>query len=199
MQGFGHQLLAGPRRAVDENGDIGGREPADGAKHLLHGRRPAEDFRLRKRSGAGLCIFHLNAGDGAPHHGHRFVDVEGFGQILKGAPMVGGHRAVEVGMGCHDDDRQVRTAPPQQFQEVEPVHARHADVRQHRQGRPAGQQGQGLVGAGEGAGGDAGAAHGLLQHPAYGAVVIDDPDGRLAGARRLHRFVRIHQGTASSS
>jgi hypothetical protein len=45
VQGPGDQLLAGARLAVDQHRDVAVREAADGAEHLLHGRRLADDLR----------------------------------------------------------------------------------------------------------------------------------------------------------
>src|SRR3546814_1685511 len=55
----------------------------------------------------------------APHQRYRRIDVEGFDQVLEGALLKGGNSAVEVGIRCHDNDRQGRTTlfyPLQQFQ-----------------------------------------------------------------------------------
>jgi hypothetical protein len=40
MQRARDQLLAGAGLAVDQDGDVRARQPADGAEHLLHRRRP---------------------------------------------------------------------------------------------------------------------------------------------------------------
>ncbi len=49
VQGPGHQLLAGAGLAVDQHGDIGVGQPADGAEHLLHGRCLADDVGVFQR------------------------------------------------------------------------------------------------------------------------------------------------------
>ena len=184
VQGASHQLLAGAGRAVDEDSDAGAGKPADGAEHLLHGRRFAQDLlRCRRRQSVGAGL--LGTGKGALHHGHCFVDVEGFGQVLKGALVVGRHGAVEVRVRRHDDDWKVRVALAQSLQKAEAVHAWHADVGDNRGRRLLQQTGKGLVGVGEGVAGDSRSLHGFLQHPADGSIVIDNPHWRILAWRHL--------------
>src|SRR5690554_2566328 len=46
VQGLGHQFFTGATLAVDQYGNVGVGEPADGAKDLLHGGRFADDFQV---------------------------------------------------------------------------------------------------------------------------------------------------------
>ena len=87
------QLLAGAGLAGDQHRHARARQAADGAEHLLHRRRLAEQLRdlrrLRRRVVAaprGLA--------GAPHELDRLVDVERLRQVFEGAALVGRHRAV---------------------------------------------------------------------------------------------------------
>ena len=163
VQRIGHQLLAGAGGTVDQHRDVGGGQPADGAKNLLHGRRLAENLLVRGgRFGAALRLA-LSPGQRPLDHGHRLIDVEWLGQVFKGAPMVGGDGAVEVGVRGHDDHRQAGLLVLQRVEKFEPVHTRHADVAEHRHRALPG--GQGLVGTGEGGVGDARPGHGLFEHP----------------------------------
>ena len=84
---------------------------ADGAKHLLHRRGLAQQ--LRDAAAGGLDIDRDGRLlRGAAHEVHRLVDVEGLGQILEGAALIGRDRRIEVGMRGHDDHRQARAASP---------------------------------------------------------------------------------------
>ena len=77
MQGMGDQLLAGTRFAVDQHGDVGMAEAADGAEYLLHRRRLADDLRrarLVRRQLQALLL--LGVLVGALDQGDRLVDVE---------------------------------------------------------------------------------------------------------------------------
>jgi hypothetical protein len=50
--------------------------------------------------------------DGPAHQVDGLVDVEGLGQVFEGAALEGRNGGVEVGIGGHDDDRQVRDGAP---------------------------------------------------------------------------------------
>ncbi|MNF42372.1 hypothetical protein D3C84_234190 [compost metagenome] len=81
-------------------------EATDGAEHFLHGRRFADDFRGARLAGWDFqALLLLGVLEGALDQRHGLVHVERLGQVLEGAALVGGHRAVQVGMGGHDDDR----------------------------------------------------------------------------------------------
>ncbi|MND56661.1 hypothetical protein D3C80_477720 [compost metagenome] len=178
VQGVGHQLLAGTRFAVDQHRDVGVAEAADGAEHLLHGRRFADDLRgarLRRRRFQALLF--LGVLEGALDQRHGFVDVEGLGQVLEGAALVGGHRAVQVGMGGHDDHWQARVQLADPCQQVQAAGTGHADVGDDHVRLLAGEAAEQAVGALEALGGHAFLLQGLFQDPADGTVVVDDPDG----------------------
>ncbi len=172
-----HQLLAAARLAVDQHGGVRVREPADGAEDLLHRRRLAED--LGGERGVLACtILVRGLLERTAHERHRLVHVEGLGQVLEGAALEGRHRAVEVRVRGHDDDRQLRVAGLHLLQQVQAGFAGHADIgQQHgRRLRRALELGERVAGRAEAGVVDALAAEGLLQHPADRAVVIDDPD-----------------------
>ncbi|MNF85416.1 hypothetical protein D3C84_678090 [compost metagenome] len=190
VQGVGDQLLAGAGFAVDQHGDIGVGEPADGAKHLLHGRRLADDFRgARLLDGRLQALLLLRVLIGALDQGDRFIDVERLGQVLEGAALIGRHCAVQVGMGGHDDHRQARVQLADPRQQFQAAGAGHADVRDdHVRLLPA-EVTEHAVGAVEALGGHAFLLQGFFQHPADGAVVVDDPYG----------FTATHDGVTPCS
>jgi len=103
------------------------RKPADGAENLLHRRRLAEDFRglahrLRDLRLAPALV------QRPPDQLDRLVDVERLRQVFVGAALESGDRAVEVGVGGHDDHRD-RGMP--RFHRLEQLQAglpRHADI-----------------------------------------------------------------------
>ena len=172
------QLLATARLAVDQHRGVGVREPADGAEDLLHRRGLAEN--LGSEGGFLACtVLVRGLLQCTPDERDRLVHVEGLGQVLEGAALEGCHRAVEVGVGGHDDDRQLRVALLDLLQQVQPRLAGHADVRQQRgrRLRRALELGEGVAGGAEAGVVDALAAERLFKHPADRAVVVDDPDG----------------------
>ncbi len=170
-----HELLAGARFARDQHGHVRLRQAADGAEHLLHRRRMAQDLgRLggqRLDAGFAQALF-----ESAPDQRHRLVDVEWLGQVIEGAALERGHRRIQVREGGDDDDRQAGMAGLDGLQQVDAGFARHADVRyQHLRGIGF-EGGQGLARVGEAAGLQAFARQGFFEHPANRCVVVDNPD-----------------------
>src|SRR5690606_31079724 len=135
----------------------------------------------------------------------RLIDVKGLGQILEGAALIGGDRTVQVRVRGHDDHRQTRVQLADIRQQLQAAAAGHADIADQNIGPllPVQAQ-QGAVGAVEAGRFHAVLLQGLLQNPADGAVVIDDPDiGGLAhssspGSGR-NRVKVVWPGTLSHS
>jgi hypothetical protein len=170
------ELLAGARFPRDEDGRMRLREAPDRAEHLLHRRRLPEDLRC----------FHVRRGElhvpavfleRAAHEPHRVVDVEGLREVFERPALEGGHRAVEVRVRRHDDDRGRREARLELLHELEARRARHANVAHDDLRGLEGQPVERFLRAPEGAVEDALARERLLEHPADRAVVVDDPDG----------------------
>ena len=176
MQRTGDQLLSRPRCAAYQDRDVGVCQPADGAEDLLHGGRLADDFLGGFLFGRRRRRFFLGKGHGPFDDGDGFVHVERFGQILERAALVGVDGAVEVGMGRHDDDRQLRVGLVDATNELHAVHAGHSHVGKDGDGPLVLQVMHGVIGRGESGNGNVSLLHGPLQHPAYGPVVVDDPD-----------------------
>ena len=178
VQGVGHQLLAGTGLAIDQHRDVGVGEPTDGAEHFLHGGRLADDFRRMRQAAAGAAGFLVAAvGQRTAHQCHRLVDVERLWQVFEGAPLIGGHRTVQIGMCGDDDNRQPRMQLADAGQQLQPAAAGHADIADQHIGPllPA-QPRHGAVGIVETYRLQAILLQGLFQYPADGAIVINDPD-----------------------
>jgi hypothetical protein len=178
VQGVGHQFLAGAGLAGDEHRGLALAQAADGAEHVLHGRRLAQHGLARQ---AGIQPGHfLDAAaflQGPVDEFQGVVHVEGLGQVFEGAALEGGDRRIQVGIGGHDDDGQAGLLGLDLLHELQAAHARHADVRHHRAGGFPVQGAQGRLGGVEDAVGQVFPRQGLLEHPSDGAVVVDDPDG----------------------
>src|SRR5690606_5247549 len=151
---------------------------ADGAKYLLHRRRLADDlWRVADMTVRFVVVLLAAVGERPAHQGDRLVYIEGLGQISEGAALVGGHGAVQVGMGGHDDDRQLGIALPDTRQQFQAAGARHADIADQDVGTLVTlQAGQGAVGTVEAQWLHAVLLQRLFQYPADGAVVINNPD-----------------------
>ena len=105
------QLLAGARFAGDQHRHARARQAADGAEHLLHRGRLAEQLAESSRLGCGLrAAAALRWRAARAHELDGLVDVERLRQVFERAALVGGHRAVEVRVRGHHDDRQRRVA-----------------------------------------------------------------------------------------
>src|SRR5260221_216387 len=171
-----HQLLARARIARDEDGRLRLREAPDGAEDFLHRRRLAENLRrlLGLRGSLDLAQAFVER---AAHQLDRVVNVEGLGQVLEGAALERGHRALEVGICRHDDHGRGGQARAQLAHELEAGHARHADIAHHDLRGFLGELLERFARGAEGAVGDALAGERLLEDPADRAVVVDDPDG----------------------
>jgi hypothetical protein len=139
----------------------------DGASPMMSGLLSQ---RLGRRRRLLLCPA------GAAHLIDGLVEVEGLRQVLEGTAVEGGHGAVEVRVRGHDDDRQVRDGGVDLLQQIEAVDAGHADVGQDHVGALALQRLHDADAVGEAGHIHVGLAQRALQHPADGAVVVDDPD-----------------------
>ena len=140
------------------------------------GRRLAEHLgHLRLRSVAHFLAQALV--DRASDQLHRLGHVEGLGQVLEGAALESADRAVEVGVGGHDDDRQPGVALLDLGQQLDAGAAGHADVGDEHLRLVVLHGGQHVARVGEAAHGQFLARQCLLQHEADGLVVVNDPDG----------------------
>src|SRR5512134_97095 len=174
-----HELLAGAGLPGDEDRGVRLGQAADRAKHLLHRRRLAEDLGADIRLVAGALLPRALP-QRAPDELDRVVDVERLGQVLVGAPLKGADRALEIGVGGHDDDRQIGVQRPCPREQLEARLTRHPDVAHHHLRRLRVERGERFLRRSEGLERDMLTRERLLEYPAYRAVVVDDP-------HRLHR------------
>ena len=181
VQRAGHELLAGARLAGDEHRRRGTRQPPDGAEHLLHRRRLAEQVRA-PTFGVRFGARPTEALRRAAHQLDHLVDIEGFRQILEGAAFVGGDRVVEVGVGGHHDDRQLRPCRVDAAQHLETRLPRHADVGHQHIGSIGAKRLQRRLRRLEEPRQHATALQGALEHPPDGGVIVDQPDAQRTGA-----------------
>jgi hypothetical protein len=112
----------------------------------------------------------------AAHQLDRVVHVERLGQVLERAALERGYRAFEVRVRRHDDHRRRRQLRAQLLHEFEARKTGHADVAHDDLGSFLSHAVEGFERRAERAVRDALARERLLEHPADGAVVVDDPD-----------------------
>jgi hypothetical protein len=176
VQRVGDELLARARLAGDEHGDDALAEAADGAEHVLHGRRLAEDLRDLRHGRLDLSLVQALL-DGAPDQVDRLGHVEGLGQVVEGAALEGADRAVEVRVGGHDDDRQVAMPRLDLREQLDARASGHADVGDEHLRLLVLERREHVARVREAADGELLARQRLLEHEADRLVVVDDPDG----------------------
>ncbi len=180
MQCPRHQLFTGTGLAIDQYGDVGMAEPTNSAKHLLHGRCFTDNLSgLFLHRGRLFTAGFFPVLDGAAHQRYRLIHIKRLGQVLKGPALVGGHRRIQIGMGGHDDHRQVRILALQDLEHAQAISTGHSHVTdQHlRLLRSLFQGIQRLIAIFETGYRVSFLAQCLFQHPANGAVIVDYPYG----------------------
>ena len=183
VQGARDELFPGSRLAGNEDGRARLRKPADRAEHFLHRGRLAENFRFRKRL---VCLaFAPSLLERAPDEVDRLVDVERLGGTRRRRPGTPRPRCRGRVRG-HDDDGHRGMALLHRLQELGRA-PRHADVGDEHLGRRAGERVERFLRRRKRVVRDAFPAERLLDHPADGTVVVDDPDRfHLIGSRILN-------------
>ncbi|OIQ69046.1 hypothetical protein GALL_493560 [mine drainage metagenome] len=155
------------------------RQPTDGAEHVLHRRRLAEEFGCLVLRLVGLLLAQAFI-DRALDQFDGLVHVERLAQVIERPALQRRHRTVQVGIRCHDDDRQAGVRLPDLLQQLDAVPTRHADVADQHLRAEVVQSRQHVARIGKAADFQPGFLKRLFQHEADRGIVIDDPD-------RLHR------------
>ena len=193
------EFLARAALACDQHSDHALAQAADGAEHVLHRRRLAEHLRhLRLAVVTNLLAQALV--DRAADQLHRLGHVEGLGQVLEGAALEGAHRAVQVGVGGHDDDRQAGVALLHRAEQVDAGAAGHADIaHQHLRLVAAVERRHHVARVREAADRVFLARQRPLQYEADRLVVVNDPDGFHALPVSIPPLTRASSLTAGES
>ena len=179
VQRAGDQLLAGAALAVDHHGEVGRREPGDGAIDLLHRHRPPD----QRQPVLGVALLARRRRcrqrrlQRAPDHGQQLLQVERLGQILERAALGRLDRGDQRRLRAHHDHPQLGAHPLDARDQVEPVLVGHHHVGDHQVALavldPAPERGRIRGGAHL----IAGAAQRLGEHGADRAVVVGNQDG----------------------
>ena len=129
-----HELLAGAALAVDQNRGAARRRLHDQVEDLLHPRAAADD--LAEPVGVRLEILAEHAvlgdeaalGQGVAHDGEHFVVLERLGDVVEGAALHRGDRALDRRERRDHQHRQLVVYLLQLVERGHAVHARHHDV-----------------------------------------------------------------------
>jgi len=122
MDGLGHDLLARPRLAREQDAGVGSGHAADQVVHLLHGRgapderpEPAQLAQLGPQR-SDLALHLEGAGQVGQHHLEP-GEVHGLGEVVGGTPAQRVHRRVHARLaGDQDDLGRRRTQTLQELQ-----------------------------------------------------------------------------------
>ncbi len=176
MQRTRHQFLARTGFAGDQHGGVREGETANGPEDFLHGRRLAENLRHQALFLSRTTLVHRLV-DGATDQFERLINVERLGQVFERAALEGRNGAFQVRVGGHDDHRHRRMTRLHFLQQLQAGLAGHADIgHQHlRRFATAFQAADRLAGRSEALERDAFPRQRFLQHPAYRAVVVNNP------------------------
>ncbi len=150
-------------------------------KHFLHGRCLAKNLRCQ-RLGCRCTMLGRHLFQSTAHQRNGLIDVERLGQVFERASLKRRDGGIKVGIGGHDDDRQIGMILLHLPEQIEAARPGHANIRHQHARRIARRQfRQCLVGGTEARTVDLFASQRLFEHPANRAVVVDDPD-------RIHVF-----------
>ena len=174
MQRPGHQFLAGAGLTGDENRHAGTGQTADRTENLLHRGCLTDHPRRGRRYRRGDLFASLPGGLG--HQFDGFVDIERLGQVFESAAPIGADRAVQIREGGDDDDRNVGVPTGELFHQVQPAHVGHANVGDDDIRLLAGERPEERSARFEAPRRHLRQRQGLLQHPAHGFVIVNDPD-----------------------
>src|SRR5690554_4844171 len=67
-------------------------------------------------------------GHSAAHQCQRFIDIKWLGQIIKRTALIGGYGTLQIGMGRHNNDWQLRVHFTHARHQVQPINTRHTNV-----------------------------------------------------------------------
>ena len=186
-----HELLAGAALALNQNRRSAGRRLDDQVEHLPHPRAPADDVREVVVPAVPLLQQLAVLAHQPPplhrvaHDDEDFVVLERLGDVVEGAGLHRGNRALDRGVGRDDDDRQVLVDPLQLVERGDAVEPRHHDVDDRRVERQRARQLEPFGAGGRQAHVVAFAGQQRLENLAHDLFVVDDEDRAVAGCSHI--------------
>lgn len=124
-------LLAGPRLAFDQNGDIAGRNGSQGRLQRQHRRAASKEHALHRRfellRRGGFAVLQSGVQDPAEFH-----VIDGLGQEVRGSALDGLDNIERRGEAGERDDRDGGIDLANLAQRFEAVFFRHHDVKHNR-------------------------------------------------------------------
>jgi hypothetical protein len=120
--------LAGAALAQQQHGGVGGGDLARGGEGLLHGGALGDQHRHELVGEGGAALLGVALGGEAAHAQLQLVHGEGFGEVVGGAGLHGGHRVLRGAVGGDDDDLGRLLAGARGLQHLEAVDLRHLQV-----------------------------------------------------------------------
>jgi len=154
IDGAGHQLLAGPTFARDEDGHVLGGNLPDKLINLLHPPMPADDLhhsprgrrRTGKQAGKRHQLLHSAVNfERICSNALQFLPIKGLGQIVVGSQLHGFDGGVGGAVGGHDDHGSLDLRSSHLTQRIQAVQTGHFVVEQDQIERFPGDQIQGRL------------------------------------------------------
>ena len=128
VQRLRYQFLADAGLTGNQDGQVGTRQPADGAKYFLHRRGRANDFVgcyiLRRHSlqFRGMTLYRPF------YQAQQLIYIKRFGQVFISPSLERRNHPVQVRKGGHNDNGQIGIFKLDLLQQGQAVQARHPDI-----------------------------------------------------------------------
>ena len=187
MDGPGHQLLARPALALDDDGDILAGHAPDRLVDLLHGRRASHHrpvVVLPEFFGhLANTPFEVPNPPDTVHQAVHLLDIEGLGHVVVGPVLHRGDGVLHGCLGGDDDDEDVGAGGLHGLHDFEAAWARHADVEEDNGEGLGFEELEGLIAVGRRCHSIALVLQAPLEHPADGFLIINNEDAAVGWVR----------------
>ncbi len=131
MEELGDHLLAGAALPGEEHGDVAAGDPPRVPEDQAEGGARRDDPLQGLRGHLERGVLAGAQAEGVPHRGHELVQVHGLRQVVHRAELERSHRVPDVGVGGHQEERQVRLRGPGALEEIQARVAGHPNVGDH--------------------------------------------------------------------
>ena len=137
VNGARDQVLAHAAFAGQQHRGARGRHARDNGENFLHGGAPADNVVERVTPPQFFAKLQVLVPQrahfkGLLHYRHQVIERKGLQQEIGGARLHGFHRGLDGAESSHDDDGSLRVLAANGAQQLQPIHLRQAQIRQHQ-------------------------------------------------------------------